>query len=81
MKKVISFSVYGNNPVYYVGIIENLKLRDNIYPDWWVYIYYDNFIPNSLISKYSKFPKTALFNMSNSGIPGMFWRFLPFDDV
>ena len=33
-KKVISFSLYGNDPKYCVGAIKNAKLAKYIYPDW-----------------------------------------------
>jgi hypothetical protein len=34
MKKIITFSVFGNKPIYQKGAIENLKLAQTIYPDW-----------------------------------------------
>jgi hypothetical protein len=34
MKKIITFCLYGNNPIYQVGAVKNLKLAKIIYPDW-----------------------------------------------
>jgi hypothetical protein len=34
MSKVISFSLWGNNPKYYVGAIRNAELAREIYPGW-----------------------------------------------
>ena len=42
MKKVISFSVYGENPKYTLGLIRNLELIEKIYPEWITYVYYNN---------------------------------------
>lgn len=39
MKKVITFSLWGNNPTYNIGAIENTKIALILYPDfecWWV---------------------------------------------
>ncbi|MEO3856207.1 hypothetical protein [Acrocarpospora sp. B8E8] len=32
--KVISFSLYGSDPMYQLGAIRNLELRDEFYPGW-----------------------------------------------
>jgi hypothetical protein len=34
MKKLITFSLFGNAPMYQKGAIENLKKAQSIYPDW-----------------------------------------------
>jgi len=34
MKKIISFSLWGDNPVYTQGAIRNAELAKEIYPDW-----------------------------------------------
>lgn len=34
MKKIISFSLWGNDPKYCVGAIKNATLRNEIYPNW-----------------------------------------------
>jgi len=42
MSKIISFAVWGNDPMYKIGVIENLKLKEYYYPDWEVVIYTEN---------------------------------------
>ena len=81
MIKVISFSIYGDKPMYTVGLLKNLELAKNIYPDWTVYIYYNNTVPVDMIEKYKDFDNCELFDMNNYNIPGMFWRFLPHENV
>ena len=43
MVKVISFCLWGKNPKYVHGLIENIKLAKLYYSDWicWVYIQLD----------------------------------------
>lgn len=79
--KVISFSIFGDSPKYCVGILRNLELSDVIFPGWEVYIYYNNTVPEHYIDQYKKFNHAVLIDMSGMDIPGMFWRFLPFENV
>ena len=81
MKKVISFSVYGTNKKYTIGILKNLELSSKIYPDWKVYIYYNNTVPLNMIEQYKKFENVELFDMTDFPGPGVLWRFTPKDDV
>lgn len=34
IKKIIAFSLWGDNPKYTVGAIKNAKLTSEIYPGW-----------------------------------------------
>ena len=34
MKKIISFSLWGDNPKYTIGAIKNAEIAKEIYPDW-----------------------------------------------
>lgn len=81
---IISFSIYGNNPKYLDGLKRNLEIIRNhsnsflpFFSDWQVNIYYDNSVPNNALQSYQKFKNIKLIDMTGSGIPGMFWRFLP----
>lgn len=80
MKKVISFSVYGDNPKYTIGLIRNLDLIKEIYPNWTTYVYFNNTVPSEIIDEVNSFENVETFDMSELQIPGMFWRFQPNDD-
>jgi hypothetical protein len=80
MKKVISFSLYGDNPKYTMGMIRNLEIIEKLYSDWTTYIYYNETLPTSIIEKIKEFNNVELNDMTTLKIPGMFWRFLPNDD-
>jgi len=82
MTKAICFSLWGNHPKYNVGMIENAKLRPQIYPEWKTIVYLGQSVPSSTISALKKINNTDLIFMDQSGDwTGMFWRFLPaFDE-
>lgn len=79
MKRVISFSIYGNNPKYTIGLLKNIELAKEIYPDWIVYVYYNSSVPYGMIEEYMKYDNVEVKDMTNSELPGMFWRFTPSD--
>ncbi len=81
MKKIISFSIYGNLPKYTVGLLRNLELSSIVYPDWEVYVYYNSTVPKEMVKKYSSFSNIKMIDMSETEIPGMFWRFTPYDNI
>lgn len=81
MKKIIAFSLYGENPKYCIGALKNIQLQSEIYPDWICRVYYNYTVPEKYINELKKY-NTELVDMSNSNLNefGMFWRFLVYDD-
>ena len=81
MKKIISFSLWGTNPVYNVGAIRNAELAKEIYPDWVCRFYYGKSALGSTIDKLKEFDNVELVDMEVDGDwTGMFWRFYPASD-
>lgn len=76
--KYIAFSLWGDSPVYNVGAIRNANLATEIYPEWKVIVYYDNTVPSETITRLRQLGIT-LVDMTDSGIYGLFWRFLAAD--
>ncbi len=74
--KVISYSLYGSTPMYCVGTIRNAEQVREKYPGWKCLVWYDESVPKEVIEKLASFDHVLLQNMTNSGIPGMYWRFL-----
>jgi len=72
--KYISFSLWGDNPIYNVGIIKNAELMDEYYPDWKMVVYYDNTVPSKTIELLNE-RNVITKDMSGTLIYGMFWRF------
>lgn len=50
MKKLISFSLWGDNPKYCVGAIKNCDLASKIYPDWTCRFYCNKNVPKNIIN-------------------------------
>jgi len=81
-RKVVSFSLYGNNPKYCLGIIENIENIYRLLKGWYIYIYYDN-VPIKLIEFLGTFDMVKLIKCdieTDYEWVGMFWRFYQFDD-
>lgn len=76
--KYLSFSLWGDKPIYNVGAIRNAELCKIIYPDWQMVLYYDKSVPVDTIKKLSEL-NVKLIDMSSSKLYGMFWRFLAAD--
>lgn len=76
--KVISFSLWGNNPVYTIGAIKNADLARTIYPDWVCWFYVGKSCPQNIIDELTSRSNTKVIMMPEEGDwTGMFWRFLP----
>jgi hypothetical protein len=78
MKKIISFSLWGTNPVYNNGAVKNAELAKIIYPDWVCRFYYGESTPKETIETLTTFDNVELVKMGVEGDwTGMFWRFYP----
>ena len=78
MKKVISFALWGNNPVYTVGAVRNAELAQSIYPDWICRFYVGKMTPIDSVVSLCYLDNTEIYIMNEKGDwNGMFWRFLP----
>jgi hypothetical protein len=83
---IISFSLWGDNPKYTIGAIENAKLAQEIYPGWLCYYFMDSKVPQNIIDELSKFEHVIIniiegANTSNGhdNHTAAFWRFLALD--
>lgn len=81
MKKIISFSLWGNDPKYTIGAIENAKLVSTIYQGWVGRFYCGKSVPEHIINTLKDMPNTEVIMMDVDGDwSGMFWRFYACDD-
>lgn len=81
MKKIISFSLWGDNPKYTIGAIKNAELIDKIYPTWIGRFYIGKTVPENIIKELEKFSNLELIKMNENGDwVGTFWRFLSCED-
>jgi hypothetical protein len=77
MKKVISFSLWGDNPKYTIGAISNAKLAKVHYPGWEARFYCGMSVPQMIIDSLSNEGATIVKMQEQGDWRGMFWRFLP----
>lgn len=89
MKKVISYSVFGDNPRYSVNAVLNAEQAVEFYPGWEVRIYHDSSLPRKVIAKLWSYEHVKMFDMSHkynvpylylNHSPSTFWRFYAYDD-
>ena len=74
----LSFSLWGNQPIYNVGAIKNSELIKDIYPEWKMVLYYDKTVPDQTILKLKE-NDVLCIDVTYLNIYGMFWRFLASD--
>ena len=77
MKKIISFSLWGQNPRYTIGAIKNLDLAKVIYPDWTCRFYVGDDVPQNILNKLESGAEVIKMKGFHCGWNGTFWRFLP----
>jgi hypothetical protein len=81
MKRIISFSLWGTDPKYLVGAVENAKLQKEVYPDWTCRFYLDQTIPEEIINKLTSLGSEIVHRQDSNGYRNMFWRFEPAFDT
>jgi len=80
-KKVIAFSLWGDNPVYTLGAIRNAELAETVYPGWECWFYVGQSVPEGIIASLEEKDNCKVIKMDEEGNwDGMFWRFLPASD-
>lgn len=77
-RKVIAFSLWGNNPKYTIGAIKNAEIAKSEWSDWQCTFYVGYDVPQDILSELLRL-KCNIYNMGDSGWNGMFWRFLAAD--
>lgn len=81
MKKVISFSFWGQNPKYNEGALQNMKLAPIIYPGWTPRFYVSSRdTDKSTIKQLKDLGAEVIEIIGDGDWRGMFWRFYPNDD-
>jgi hypothetical protein len=74
----ISYSLWGDNPLYNIGSIRNSEQIQVHYPEWKMILYYDNSVPLLTIEQLTN-NNVKCVDVTDLNIYGMFWRFLACD--
>ena len=81
MKKIISFSLWGPNPMYCTGALKNADLARIHYPDWICRYHVGKSTPKDFIAELKNRKNVELILRAEEGNwEGMFWRFLDASD-
>ena len=90
MKKVFSYSLYdlgkyygGSCNKYTYNMVANILIAEKLFPDWEIYVYYDNSLKENIINFLIKSPNVVAKDMTNhwlSKCDKMMWRNLAIDE-
>ena len=79
LKKIISYSIWGNNPKYLDGALANIANQKEFYPDWKCRFYIHKDVPPYFIDFLEDKDVEIVIKNGDLGSgmnrPGMFWRF------
>ena len=76
MKKVLSFSLYGNDPIYTIGCVRNAELHKTILNDWEMRVYYDDSVNEDILKNLTDLGVNLIKSELDNSF-GRMWRFLP----
>jgi hypothetical protein len=79
-RKLISFSLYGSNPLYLQGALRNAILAPRVYPGWSVRFYVSQEIEDAVTGGLAAAGAEVIRKERRGAVDGMFWRFLPAAD-
>lgn len=80
VKKVLSFSLWGNNPKYLRGGVKNAELIPKFYPGWTGKFYIHKDVNSSIVKEIQDLGAEVQIITEPPDWRGMFWRFYAFDD-
>jgi hypothetical protein len=76
--KIISFSLWGDNPKYTIGAVKNAVLAKTIYPGWECYFYVSTDVPADILAQLKAEGATLILKGDGNWF-GLTWRFLAAD--
>jgi hypothetical protein len=77
--RYISYSLWGDNELYNIGVVKNAEQVPEIYPGWQMIVYHDNSVPTETLNILENL-NVKLVNVDGH-THGMFWRFFASDLV
>lgn len=80
MKKIVSYSLWGDNPKYTIGAIRNAELVHSIYPGWISRFYCGSSVPEEIVQRLRALGSEVIEMSVPGDWTGMFWRFQAISD-
>jgi hypothetical protein len=78
---IISYALWGKNPIYTLGCIKNCEIAEELFPEWRCRIHVAPTVPDQILSTLRGFSNTEIVLMPvDESWNGMFWRFHPASD-
>lgn len=78
--KVISFSLYGDNPIYTIGCVKNAKLKKSYFKDWEMWVYHNDTVPKIILDELESLGVKLINTKEDHGFFGSLWRFNPINE-
>ena len=75
--KVVSFVLWGDNPLYTLGAIQNCKDVSTMYPGWESWVYVCGKIPSDILHKLKQVATRVVHVMDLGNCKNTFWRYSP----
>lgn len=72
---IISYSLWGKNPIYWAGALKNIELARKYFPGWVCRFYIDQNSDKNLIESIKGENVEIVLVSSKGSFHGMFWRF------
>lgn len=76
MRKIISFSLYGDNPIYTIGCIRNAELKTCYFKDWEMWVYHNDSVPIAVLDRLAELGVILVNTKKDEGFFGSMWRFM-----
>ena len=78
--RLITFSLFGDNPLYCQGAVENAKIARVIYPEWTPRFYVAQDVPENYIEEILDYGAEVVRCQKLNSYDGLNWRFRPLYD-
>ena len=78
--KLITFSLFGDNPLYCVGAVENARLAKEIYPGWIARFYVAKDVPQHYLNQIKSYGGEVIVCDRKNAYDGLNWRFRPLNE-
>lgn len=80
MKKVFSFTLFGSQEKYWKGLLVNINLIHEKFPDWEIWVYIGNDVPSVVLFTLKSYSDVKLIETQEIGMVNKFFRFFPIDE-
>jgi hypothetical protein len=78
---VIAFSLFGSQPKYLVGAVQNAILAKYLFPGWVTRFYVDQTVPRETVDQLALLHADVVVMPSSDQWSGAFWRLAAADDI